>query len=204
MFKNIVYKICIGEKKMEDFKIDLRIVKTKKNLYESLLRLMATHAFEEIKVSKICEEAMINRSTFYAHFEDKYALFNSLILDLKDSLKSELDKNESILGTKGYYMQLIRLLLDHVEEKKDIYTTVMVYNRNSVAMDMIYSALKEDVLNRLNQEKKVENLKVPSDFVSNFYLGAIFQVGMEWIRSKCAYSKEEIIRYLEILIPEDV
>ena len=66
--------------------MDLRILKTKKSLYDALLHLMGERTFEEIKVSEICHKAMTNRSTFYAHFEDKYALLNSLILDLKEEL----------------------------------------------------------------------------------------------------------------------
>ena len=65
-----------------------------RNLYESLLFLMGEHPFEEIKVSEICEKAMTNRSTFYAHFEDKYALLSTLIMDLKTGLTEELLKNE--------------------------------------------------------------------------------------------------------------
>ena len=52
-------------------KIDLRIIKTKKNLYEGLLTLMKERTFEEIKVSDICSAALTNRSTFYDHFSDK-------------------------------------------------------------------------------------------------------------------------------------
>ena len=71
---------------MRSRKTDLRIIKTKKNLYESLLYLMKEKPFEELKVSEICENALVNRSTFYSHFDDKYDLLDSLICDLKDSL----------------------------------------------------------------------------------------------------------------------
>ena len=33
---------------------------------------MKNKSFEEIKVSDICKEAHINRSTFYNNFNDKY------------------------------------------------------------------------------------------------------------------------------------
>ena len=53
-------------------KEDLRVVKTKANLYRGLMELMKDQTFEEIKVSDICNKSMINRSTFYDHFNDKY------------------------------------------------------------------------------------------------------------------------------------
>jgi len=179
---------------------DLRVLKTKKSIYEALLHLMEQHAFEEIKVSEICEDAMINRSTFYAHFEDKYALFDSFINDLRESLKKELEKNHNITSSKKYYMEVIKLLLEHMEEKKDIYSTIMVHNRNSVAMDMICDTIKSDIANRLRDETKNT---IPTDFVSNFYLGAIINIGIEGILSSSPYSKEEILKYLDALIPED-
>ena len=178
--------------------IDLRIQKTKKNIYESFVKLLEFHSFETIKVSEICEKAMINRSTFYVHCEDKYALLDSFIKDLKQELKSILDTNEDFSNIKEYYMRLLELLLEHIESKKDIYMEIMIHNRNSVAMDMIYDTLAEDVASKITKHQL--NSSVPASFLSTFYLGAIFNIGMEWIRSGKYFSKEEILKYLDVLI----
>lgn len=184
--------------------MDLRVMKTKKNLYESLLFLMGEHPFEEIKVSEICEKAMTNRSTFYAHFEDKYALLSSLLSDLKTGLTEELLKNEEITNSKEYYLKCLYILFLHIEEHKDVYSLLIVNNRNSIAMDMIYDTLLENITKRMNDDGNDKKRKIPADFVIHFYLGAIFQIGMKWIQSKNYYSKEEILSYLEHLIPENL
>lgn len=182
-------------------KIDLRIVKTKKNIYEAFMSLLEEHPFEEIKVSEICAKALINRSTFYIHFQDKYSLLDSLIRDLKVGLQTVLMQNEEISSLKEYYMAIIKILLDFIEENKKFYIPIVINNRNSIARDMIYDTLEEDISNRI---KRDANSKIPSEFVTYFYLGAIFNVGIEWIRNRCTYSKEEIIEYLDMLIPEDI
>ena len=60
-------------------KKDLRVIKTKKNLYESLIKLMSLKEFEYIKVSDICNEALISRSTFYSHF-NTFLYFSLFVL----------------------------------------------------------------------------------------------------------------------------
>ena len=55
-----------------DKKEDLRVRKTKTNLYKALIELMEEKSFEDIKVIDICRVSLINRSTFYDHFNDKY------------------------------------------------------------------------------------------------------------------------------------
>lgn len=184
--------------------MDLRVIKTKKSLYDALLYLMGEHPFEEIKVSEICERAMANRSTFYAHFEDKYALLSSLIFDLKAGLIEALDQNEEITNSKEYYLKCLYLLFEHMESNREIYSALIVNNRNSIAMDMIYDTLLEDITKRMNEIGNEKKHKIPADFVTHFYLGAIFQIGMKWIQSKNYYSKEEILSYLEQLIPDDI
>ncbi len=182
--------------------MDLRILKTKKSLYDALLHLMGNKSFEEIKVSEICDKAMINRSTFYAHFEDKYSLLNALILDLKNGLEIELSKNEKIQNTKEYYLEVIHLLLDHISKNRDIYMPLMINNKNSIAMDMIYSTLIENVTNKIFQEQKEENSTIPVAFITHFYVGAIFQIGMNWLQSNNYYSEKEILEYINLLIPD--
>lgn len=182
-------------------KIDLRIVKTKKNLYDALLILMKDKNFENIKVSDICEKALVNRSTFYAHFDDKYDLLYDFINDLKDELSSELDNNNEIASTREYYLKMIELFMNHIEDKREIYSMVMKNNRNGITTDMVYQTLNQDVLKRLENTKDINTNKIPREIIAKFYLGAIINVGMELLENN-KYTKEEILTYFDELIPD--
>ena len=179
---------------------DLRVIKTKNALYNTLIELMKDHAFEEIKVSDICTKALINRSTFYAHYNDKYELLKDMIDNLKDSLTEELKKNQNIGDTKEYYLEMISLFLDHVEEKKEIYVAIGKTNKNGIMMDMIYDTFKKEIIEGI--DKSEQKVKIPSNFVATFYLGAVFSAGTEWLMSDFKYTKEEMLNYLNILIPD--
>ena len=185
-------------------KTDLRVVKTKKVLYESLLELMKKKSFEEIKVSDICEKALINSSTFYSHYTDKYELFESYIENLKISLTKELEKNTNISTSKEYYLEMLNLFLNHVSLEKEAYRAIMQQNRNSIIMDMIYNAFNEDITKKIEKEEEKIKDKIPSNFIATFYLGAVLSVGMKWLTNENKYSKKELLKYLDILIPNDL
>lgn len=184
-------------------KLDLRILKTKKNIYSTFEELMKKYSFEEIRVSDICDMAMINRSTFYAHYSDKYELLKEYIESLKEILANELDKNNNIKNTKEYYLEMIRLLFSHIEEKKDTYSSIMKNNKNSITMDILYDVINKDIITQIKEKSENKNTKVPLDIVSKFYLGAVISICTEWIISN-KYSKEEIIEYFNILISDNL
>ena len=60
-------------------KLDPRVIRTRRDLAASMRSLMREKPFSQITVQQITEQAMINRATFYAHFEDKYRLFDYLV-----------------------------------------------------------------------------------------------------------------------------
>lgn len=184
-------------------KNDLRVIKTKNALFNTLLDLMKEKEFEEIKVSDICSKALINRSTFYAHYNDKYELLEEYINSLKDILINELDKNKNIGNTKEYYLELIKLFFNHIEFKRDIYLSAMINNRNSITMDIIYDVLNHEITKKL-QETNIENKDIPLEIISKFYLGAVFNIGIEWLKNENKYTKEDLIKYLDKLIPNDI
>lgn len=175
-------------------KTDLRIIKTRNGLYDALILLLKEKTFEEIKVSDICKKALINRSTFYAHFQDKYELFASLIDDLKQSLNYELKNINKNLTVKEYYIELIKVFLNHIEGKEEVYRSIMINNKNSIIMDMIYDTINEDI------SKKLDDLDIPTDIASSYYLGGVVNVGMYWLRNGKKYTKEEMLDFLNKLI----
>ena len=183
-------------------KKDLRIVRTKKMLHQALIELMKDKTFEEIKVCDICDKAMINRSTFYAHYDDKYELLLDFINTLKSEFAEEMSKYIDNLNTKEYYIKLIGLFLDYMDSKKDVYNAVMINNRNSIMMDILSSVANNEVIKKM--ESSNISTKVPANIIAKFYLGGVLNLGIEWLRDTNKNSKEEIIKYLEILLPENI
>lgn len=186
-----------------DKKIDKRILKTKKNLYEGLLEVMKNKEFEEIKVSDICEKALTNRSTFYDHFSDKYELLTSLIEDLKKELKDTLENNiKQTTSLKEYYMMIIKILLNHISSNIDIYNSILKKNNNSIVMDMMYETIYKDIEKEI--EKYEKNNSIPAEIITKFYVTAVSNICLDFIRYPKKYKKDNIINYLEILIPSNI
>lgn len=184
-------------------KIDLRIMKTKKALYESLLSLLKENTFEDIKVSDICTKALVNRSTFYSHFSDKYELLSAFLSDMEKTLSDELNKTSHNYTLKDYYIKLIELLLNHIDEQKDFYKAISINNKNSIVLDMIYAVIDKNILSHLEKSKPKSKRIIPDEIISKFYSSATTNVCMEWLTSGNKYSKEDILKYLNTLIPDN-
>ena len=54
--------------------MDLRIKKTKIAVKKAFLQLRNNNSLEKVKVKDVCEVAMINKTTFYKHYEDIFTL----------------------------------------------------------------------------------------------------------------------------------
>ncbi len=77
--------------KQEEKKLDPRIKRTRQLLRQALMELMAEKSFQAITVQDIAGRATVNRVTFYAHFQDKYALLEYTIREMiKQQLRSQL------------------------------------------------------------------------------------------------------------------
>lgn len=90
---------------MEKKKTDLRIQKTEQAIRNAFIELRTKKPLEKITVKELCELALINKSTFYAHYEDMYALSEAM----------EQEKVDSIIGSIAH-------LKDYTTESSDIFT----------------------------------------------------------------------------------
>lgn len=189
---------------MKEKKTDLRIIKTKNLLYTTLINLLKDYTFEEIKVSDICSKALINRSTFYAHYSDKYELLAACIQDIKEELAEKLRSNKNISNTKEYYMEMLTLFLSHIDENRELFSSIIINNKNSVIMDIFYATINADLTKRLKEEDTKNELNVPEEIITNFYVGAVVNVSMKWLTDYQKYTKEDLINFLDCLIPDKI
>ena len=183
-------------------KTDLRIIKTKKILFDALLKLMKKKNFEKIKIADICEEALINRSTFYAHYEDKYELLMALFEEQKISLLEKLDNKENTNFSKEYLMEVLNILINYIDENREIYSAILSNNRNGILIDFLIDVIERDVSERLKDSREIKNSNLPIDIIVKFYAGGLINIGMSWLINKEKYNKEQLLSYINILIPD--
>ena len=93
-------------------KDDLRIRRTYKLLSESLLDLLSENKFEDISVTDICEKAMIHRTTFYKHFEDKYQLLKFCVKEFQINFSKENNFDYKFNNLTDYYINTMKNILE--------------------------------------------------------------------------------------------
>lgn len=76
---------------LEEKKEDPRITRTRQLLHQAFLELLREKSFQDITIQDIAERATVNRVTFYAHFQDKFALLEYTIREgFKEQVRNKL------------------------------------------------------------------------------------------------------------------
>lgn len=71
-----------------------RIRLSRKMLKDSLIRLLRKKDIQQIPIQKICQDAQINRTTFYKYYGSQYELLNDIEKDVFDDLEACLSDCE--------------------------------------------------------------------------------------------------------------
>lgn len=103
--------------------MDMRVVKTKKNIEGALIRLLNQKPFEKITVSEICREGMTSRITFYTYYQDKYALIDEMFVDyIKEAdrnyhkIRDEVTTDRDSIDNYEIVLEcILRLYYDHFD-----------------------------------------------------------------------------------------
>ena len=159
---------------------------------KALLSLLEKKDFEYITVKEICEEAGVNRSTFYLHYENtsdllqettRYVLdgFLSYFSFDKESITarfSERSPEELVFITPEYVIPY----LTFIKENQRIFKTTLkefgsmgfggVYNK-------MYRYIFDPILDRFGYSEQAR------PYVMKFYLSGITAIVMEWIKNGC-------------------
>lgn len=177
-------------------KEDLRIRKTRKLLCEALFSLLQEKPFEQIKLNEICDKSMVHKTTFYNHFDDKYDLLKYALLELQKELVNEI-KNNNENDLVEYYSNLAKMYMKHMKQNKNVYSSLILYNKDSIGVDILFNNFKTDIEKRLRQDKTIS---IPITYISTYYVSGVFAVVLEWFIGGMKEKEDEMIEYIKLLI----
>ena len=122
--------------------------------------------------------------------------------DLKNNLERELKENKEEDISKNYFMEFLKILINHVDEKRETYNSILKNDKNGIVMDFLIDVSYRDLTSRLKNNNIISI--IPIDVITKFYIGGIVNIGIDWVKNKNKYTKEELLLYFDKLIPDKV
>ncbi|MCM1330758.1 MAG: TetR family transcriptional regulator C-terminal domain-containing protein [Ruminococcus sp.] len=103
-----------------------RVKITKMLLNESFLKFLAVKPLARITVKEICEDADVNRSTYYAHFTDPYDQLKKLEADIMIEMTIYVDSIVTDgLCSNEKQQQIIKAILEYIKSKRHIFQILL-------------------------------------------------------------------------------
>ncbi|MBG9547808.1 TetR/AcrR family transcriptional regulator [Cytobacillus firmus] len=169
-------------------KTDPRVLRTRTLIMESFIELSGKKEFKDITIKDITTEAMINRATFYYHFEDKYDLLDKALSEL---LSINLD-SRNFDNSKLNEDTIINLFKGVTNFQKSLPNRCQVGYEDEIApiireqLEIIFYKL---LINQHTTDDK-QVLKVTAVLLS----WGIYGASVEWRRNSQQISPEEFIK----------
>ncbi|MGT2929237.1 TetR/AcrR family transcriptional regulator [Streptococcus dentasini] len=169
-------------------KQDRRFKRTQKSIYEAFTALFLEKDLTEMTVNDISRLADINRSTFYLHFEDKYALLDAYLLSLLP-IVSESDLSQSVNQQDLLAVSLAKLY-DYLQGNTVFFKRLFNETNYPFAIHSIRKVLKVFLTEHDNFfSEKIGNSK---DFTIHIRTAGLIAM-IEWFLSQKNYSRQQFI-----------
>jgi len=179
---------------------DLRIRRTQKFLQEAMIELITEQGFDAVTVGDIAERAMINRATFYRHYQDKYDLVAKIFEETANHLVAKIqpfrkDNQQRVMENPT---EIWVQLFTHVAEHARLYRAMLGNNgsswfaarmREHIAKLMLEGARQQERYAEPRQQSgPVMPQELPGVQLSHVLIGTITW----WLESEKIYTPRQM------------
>lgn len=165
-----------------------RITLTKRLLHEVLLRIMERKPLDKINVSELCQEAGINRATFYRHYNVPRDVLVDMQAQFAERLKSSLDINTLINSPHQYIEQVCSYLYKHSDLIK-----IFIRNNSEEDITCLFDDFFQKLLRKNNDMYKKRQLDdAEMKLLSAYMAGGGYFMLRRWLLDDIEKTPKEI------------
>lgn len=175
-------------------KEDRRVKFTKMFLKESLIDLLEEKSIFKITIKEICENADINRATFYAHYSDQYHLLESIEEEYIEKILNTIDQDAIHADST---LNLVTDIVTFIYDNKKM-SQILLSDRGDLQFQKRIMALVHD--NILSKMKEIEpNNLEKTELISSFVISGCVGVIQKWFDNNLKSSPEEVSKIISDL-----
>ena len=170
----------------------------KKQMAESLKKLMTQESLQKITIQEIADDCGMNRYTFYYHFRDIYDL---LAWMFEEEALSLIQKSDNCLTWQDGF----RLFLHSIRENREVCKCAL----NSLGQKALRKMFHKEASHLMNlflsdMKGKHQVSEAFLAFVGDFYIAALSGIVMEWVRRDMDVPEETVMNYLRLTVGDQI
>lgn len=184
-------------------KFESKYFNTAKRMDEAFLELLAVKDFEYITVKEICGTAVVNRSTFYLHYETIADLLSECVEYINGQFLEYMQKDSEMFVEKIEKCSLEELYLltpeylipylNYIRDNKKLFLTA-TQNAAVLQLENTYSRMFRHIFAPI-----MDRFNIPEHdrhYILAFYIKGIMAVIGEWLKCNC----EDPVEYIADII----
>lgn len=182
---------------------DPRPKRSRERITTELFRLLEHHSFSTITVKMLTDGANINRSTFYAHYKDKYDLLDQIVDEQMTTLAEAIritggqpSEPPTVERVSRYFARLFI----HIEQNERFYRTMLLQVPIKTFISRFLDTLKENYRLAFSETTTNISMLVDRDLLLNYVIGGQLGLLMSWLRNNRPYSSEYMANQLSQMI----
>lgn len=157
---------------------------------------LSERAFEQITIKQICERAMVHRTTFYQHYEDKEALLEQGVREMYALLMAEVTAPPGAFSLEEpppYFLHLFT----HVAQHQHFYRVMLCGERGGTFQKLFKEYLAEQTETKIHAfTSSTKNPAVPPAMYAQFFAGAVISTLAWWLEQGMPYAPQHMAHYL--------
>jgi AcrR family transcriptional regulator len=178
---------------------DLRVRRTHKLLWEALMVELSVRPFEKITIKDICERAMVHRTTFYKHYEDKYALLEQGVRQMYAILIAEVNALPNTFSVDDPTPTFIHLFA-HAANHQHFYKLMLSGEGIGKFQELIRGFIVKDMESKMTALGSANSpFAVPPAMYAQFFAGAFLSICAWWLENDMPLSPEQMAQYFLFL-----
>lgn len=187
---------------LKEHRLDPRVKRTRQLLEQAFLELLEKKGFQSITVQDITDRATVNRATFYAHFDDKFALLDHVVRESYQKILQRKLSPDSSFSLDNLQV-LILTVCEYLKQFNSLQCDASTKQVEPLIEKEVQSQVYDIVLRWVTkmQADKLNSLTAP-EVMASAISWAIFGAGLHWSRDSKKYSAEEISNQVLSLITE--
>jgi AcrR family transcriptional regulator len=178
---------------------DLRIQRTRKLLQKALLEVTAEKGFAHVTVRDIAGRAMVNRATFYRHYEDKYDLLAKYLEELSGMIGAgEAPPDPRLVHPADTPAPGLVNLLRHMQANADFYRVMLGQQGDPAFCAQSFRSYIEQGFRRMlpDEGARLDPACPPIELSVNYVLQAGMGAIAWWLEKGQAYTPEQMAVWL--------